>query len=326
MNIRARLVFGGIIAFVFHHALVRGAEVRRTAEERGDFFRQAVEYDGRSGTRGVGFVEFVKFFVVGVIVKHAVHALFEFRGFRRVRCFIRGEKFVPFLFGFFAFRNCAAGMAEHAFGNGKRFFRPAQRFFQRFEIFRAERRAVAVGFSRKGGAVADNRFADDEAGFFLFRLRFFDGAAQRGKVVDVVYLNDLPAERFVAFAHVLGERRTRVALYGDVVGIVKHDEFSELVRSRKGGGFVFDSLLQAAVAAQYVSVVIGQGKIFLVEFRRHFRFGKRHAHRRGDTLSQGSRGSFHARGHAVFGMSRRFRAELAEIFDVFDAHVEAEQI
>ena len=83
--------------------------------------------------------------------------------------------------------------------------------------------------------------------------------------------------------------------------------------TRERASLIGNALFQTAVAAQRVGVVVHDGEIFAVEDCRKVRFGKRHAHRVRDALTERARRRFHAGGMAVFGMARRLVTELAEV-------------
>ena len=98
-------------------------------------------------------------------------------------------------------------------------------------------------------AVCDGRLDDDEGRPFLLFLGFFDRGGDGFHIlVAVLYLEHLPAIGFIALFHIFVEGAVDVALDGDIVLIVQHDEFPELLRARKGACLAGNAFLQAAVA------------------------------------------------------------------------------
>ena len=217
-------------------------------------------------------------------------------------------------------------MLHHFVGDFKGSVRPAEVFFEFFQVFHTEGRAVAFLRTRQRRAVPDHRLADDEGRALRVRLCLADGAAQQVEVVCVVHFQNLPALRLEAHGNVLFEGDVRASFDGDVVVIVEEDEFSQLLHSRKGAGLVGDPFFQASVAAQRVGVVVYDGEPFAVEGRGEMRFRKRHTHGVADALAERARGRLHAGRVAVFGVAGRLVAQLAEVHQIFLGNVVSEQI
>ncbi len=72
--------------------------------------------------------------------------------------------------------------------------------------------------------------------------------------------------------------------------------------------------------------MVDDSMVFPVEFLRKQFFGKRHAHSRGDTLTERTGSDVDPCGSFNFGVSRSFRVELAEIFNVVHAQIIACQV
>ena len=181
-------------------------------------------------------------------------------------------------------------MLEYLRGAVERFrARPAQLLLGLLKVLFAEGRAVALRRSFERGTVADFRVADDDRGFIRARLRFFHRVGNRFDIIgigDEIHVKNLPVLRRETRADVFLKRHVRVAFYRDVIVVVEEYELSERVRARKRTGFVGNSFLQTAVAAERIGIVIYDGEPGFIIFCRQMRFRKRHAHRVGDSLSQ----------------------------------------
>lgn len=136
------------------------------------------------------------------------------------------------------------------------------------------------------GTEPDDRLADDERRFIFFGFRLFYGAFERVHIVGVIHFEHLPALRLESRGHVLGKGAVGISLDGDIVVVVKENEFSQFMGTRERASLIGNALFQTAVAAQRVGIVVHDGEIFAVEDCRKVRFGKRHAHRVRDALAE----------------------------------------
>ena len=109
---------------------------------------------------------------------------------------------------------------------------------------------------------------------------------------------DVPAVGLVARADVLGERDVGVVLDRDPVGVVDHGEVAELLHAGDRGGLGAHALLDVAVAAQRVDVVV-ERRVALggvrVEQAALAAGGHRHADRVADALAERAGGGLDAR-------------------------------
>ena len=175
-----------------------------------------------------------------------------------------------------------------------------------------------ASFERR--AVTDLRLANNDRRFFRLFLRLLDRLSDRGNVVGMrheIDVQDLTVLRLEAGAHVLFERDVCVAFDRDVVVVVEHDQLAEFVRARERAGFVRNAFFETAVSAQRVGVVIHDGESLTVKSCGEVRFRDRHAHGVRNALTQRSRRRFDSDGMTVFGMPRRFGAELTEVHQIF---------
>ena len=204
-------------------------------------------------------------------------------------------------------------MTVNVLGHGKRRIVVAHVFLHFLGDVGSQRRAVAVRAACFCRAVTDNGVDDNQRRFGRFLFRTLNRLVYCVDVVAVGNLDYLPALRLVTLAHVLGERRVGVALDGDVVAVVKHNQLAELPGAGERSRFALDALHHAAVAAQRVGVVVDDVEVGLVKARRKHGFGNSEAHCVGNALTERSRRGFHAGGMPHLGVTRGARAELTEI-------------
>src|SRR5688572_11908180 len=100
------------------------------------------------------------------------------------------------------------------------------------------------------------------------RLCLADRTIDRIAVVSVHIRNDVPAVRLEALGRVVREPAGNVAVDGDTVIVVEGDELAEAERARERTGFVRDAFHHAAVANEYVCVVIDDFEAGTIEFAR----------------------------------------------------------
>jgi hypothetical protein len=136
----------------------------------------------------------------------------------------------------------------------------------------------------------------------------------------------VPAVAFETLGGVVGEPVFDVAVDGDAVVVIQHDQLAQLQRAGQRTHFVRDAFHQATVAGEGVGVVVDDGVAGFVEFSGQQRFGQRHAHGIAQALTQRAGGRFHARGDAHFGVARGLGMQLAEILQLFDRQVIAGQM
>ncbi len=205
----------------------------------------------------------------------------------------------------------------------------AEHLLGRRDLVVAERGAVALAGVLQGRrGPGDDGAQDDEAGPVGDRLGLADRGVQRRDVLGVLRLVvgpvdglHVPAVGLVAQGDVLGQGDVGVVLDGDPVGVVDQREVAELLHARDGGGLGAHALLDVAVAAQRVDVVVerrgalgGVG----VEHAALAAGGHRHADRVADALAQRAGGGLDAGGVAVLRVARRLAAPRAQRLDVVE--------
>lgn len=124
----------------------------------------------------------------------------------------------------------------------------------------------------------------DHGGLVRHGLGRLRGRHERVQVVHVFHRLHVPAVRLVALAHVLREGQVRLAVDGDLVVVVEDDELAQAQVARQGAGLGGDALLQAAVAADDVGVVVHHGRALAVVDGRQVRLRHGQAHGVGDSL------------------------------------------
>ena len=135
--------------------------------------------------------------------------------------------------------------------------------------------------------------------------------------------NHVPAVGFETLRGVVAEPAFDLAVDGNAVVVVQHDQLRQAQRAGQRTGFVRNAFHQAAVADEGVSIVIDHVQAGLVEFGGQQFFGQRHAHGVGEALTQRAGGGFDARRDVDFRMARGLGMQLAELFQIFHRQVVA---
>ena len=177
-----------------------------------------------------------------------------------------------------------------------------------------------------GGAEADDGLAADQGRAIAVGAGHFDGGADFVRVVAVDVGHHVPAVAFETLGGVVGEPAVDFAVDGDAVVIVEHDQLAQPQSTGQGADFVGNTFHHAAIAHEYVGIVIDDVVAAFIEVGCQGLFRNRHAHRIGDALSQRAGGGFHARGVAVFRMAWGLGVQLAEILQIVDGNVIAGQV
>ena len=140
-----------------------------------------------------------------------------------------------------------------------------------------------------GGTVADGGADLDDGGPVGNGLGGLDGRPEIAEAVgDIADGLDVPAVRFVPLADVLREGEVGRSIDGDEVVVVQDDELAKAEMSSEGGGLGGHPLLQAAVAADDVGVMVEDGHVGLVVGGGHVALGDGQADGVGDSLAKGT--------------------------------------
>ena len=326
---RRKITVGNLVR-ILQVGEVGGRKVCRTADEGGDECADLVEHDGGSLTGRHGLLKRKQVVDFRKIDHFARHGRFVCLCKFGICLFVFREHLLPCLFLLRAAGARLCGMRQHFSGDFEGFrARPAEFFFGLLQVFDAERGPVALVAAFERSSVADLGLADDDGGLLFFRFCQTDRRGDQADVVGILHeidVENLPALCRKARADVFFEGDVRIPLDGDVVVVVEEDEFSQLVRPRKGARLIGDAFLEAAVAAERVRIVIDDGEAFAVEGRGEVRLGDRHADGVGDALPERTGRRLDAHRVTVFGMSRRFAAELTEVHQIFFGQTESVEI
>ena len=180
-----------------------------------------------------------------------------------------------------------------------------------------------LGVGRRPG---DDRAEPDEAGLVGDRLGGLDRGVQRGDVLAVllaavgpVDVLHVPAVRRVAGRDVLGERDVGVVLDRDLVVVVDQREVAELLDAGDRRGLGRHALLDVAVAAQRVDVVVERRRAGArVEQAALATGGHGHAHGVADALAQRAGRGLDTGGVAVLRVARGLAAPGAQRLEVLE--------
>ena len=196
-------------------------------------------------------------------------------------------------------------------------FRPAEVLLHSLNVLLAERLAVSAGLALLGrAAVADLRLDRDEGWMLLVSLRFFDGLADGLEIIAVLDCDCLEPKGAHTSLDILREGDIRVALDGDLVGIVEDDELREAKRASERERLRGDAFHHAAVAAERERVVVDNRVARAVEHRSEVCLCHRHADSHAHACAERARRGFDADRVAVLRMARCQRAHLAELFHI----------
>ena len=116
----------------------------------------------------------------------------------------------------------------------------------------------------------------------------------------------VPVVRIVPGADILAEGDVRVALDGNLVAVVDHDEVAELLVAGEGRSLARDAFLQVAVARDDVDEMVeraGAGVGIRIEQSTFVACGIGESDGGGQTLAERAGGDLDARGVTVFGVT-----------------------
>ena len=327
VNVAALPVFGREVFLSLDLRLCGGSQVGRTAHYVGQGLGDCVKNFAAARTGGFGLVERGQLALnLGPVGLHAAHKSLIFGGKFGVRLFIAGEQLVPFVLFLRALFGNGEAVLLYVLRHFKGRALPAQVLLCRLKVCLAQGRAVTVGRACKGGAVAYDRLAYDDCRSHCLCLCALYGVAQHKQVVGVGHAENLPALRNESRRHVLREGVLHIAFNGGVVAVVEEDEFAQLLGACKGAGLVSDTLFKAAVARQYVGIVVYHEVAGSVEQSGKVRFSHCKTHSIAHALAKGAGRGLHAVSLAVFGVAGRARTELAEVYQVLFGHVVTEEV
>ena len=186
------------------------------------------------------------------------------------------------------------------------------------DFLRAQRcavRATGVGLFRR--ALADDGFAADQHRLGGFRLCLLDGRVNCRDTVPIHVANHTPAIGLKALRRIVRKPLFYFMFFridGNAVIVVQHDQLVQAEGAGQRAHLVRNAFHQATVTGKHIDAVVDDCVAVTIKFRCQQAFGKCHAHRVGEALSERAAGGFHARRDAVFGVARRFGMQLAKAF------------
>ena len=307
---------------------VRLGQVRRAAEQLGQRAGQGVDglLAGLAGGRAVaGGV--ARQALVPALGQAARQAPLQLRGFGRVRGGVAGQLLAPLGDELLAGRDGLAILGQRLVRDEELLVRiPAVGQLGAANLVLAQRRAVGLLRVVLGGrAESDVGSHGDQAGP-LVGSRRLDGRVDCRHVVAVRHALGVPTVRVEAGGHVLREGQRGWPVELDVVVVVEDDELAQAQVPGQGSGLGADPLLEVAVGADGVDVVVEQLEAGPVEARGRGGLGDRHANGVGEALAQRPGGRLDAGGVTAFRVSGRARAELPEGLQVVERQAVAGQI
>lgn len=156
---------------------------------------------------------------------------FELRGFLGIGLAVRREAAVPVSFRCGAPDRSVPSVTDLTW-NIERRIRPIEREPGSRDLIRAQRRSMAVVTSGLGRrAPADCRFAADQRRTGCLRLRRANRLVDGLDIMPVHIGDDLPAIGLEALGRVVGKPTADMAIDGNAVVIVKHDQPAQAERS-----------------------------------------------------------------------------------------------
>ena len=178
--------------------------------------------------------------------------------------------------------------------------RRAMRLFRSLPVWRAKADHGAAGDQRR--TIAMPRLLD--RGSDRFGIMAVDPAGR-------------PPRRLKARQLIVRTRQRGRSIDRDLVVVEQHDQAAEPEMPGQRNRFVAETLHQAAVAGDDISIVIDE---LVAEARVDQALRQRHADRGGDPLPERPRRGLDAGRMAVFGMARRLRSPLPECLELIQRH------
>ena len=237
-------------------------QIGRSAQQFRQQFAEVIERAFRGLARGFGFFGgghggHTGAGAGGPIERQAaVHDALEFGGEFRMGARIDLELVIPGTFARGAGLACAPGgvdLVRHDEGC----MGPVERDAGGGYFVDAERRAVAAlatGLVRR--TVADHGFAYDEGRTPGVAAGGFKRGLHGGGIVAIDGAHHLPAVGFKARGGIVGEPALHVAVDGNAVVVIAHDELAQAQGPGQRAGFVGHAFHQTAVAGKHIGVMV----------------------------------------------------------------------
>ena len=318
---------GGEVAAALDIAHVGAGKVRRAAHQPLVAGGQAGQALAGGVAGGVVLFKGEEVLVLGEVRGLALEPVHVLGVQLRIGFLIALHQLVPHPMGQPAFFHAGGGKVVDLLLHRKALFGvQAQVLLQRLDGLRAQGRAMGGGGALLGAEGADLGVDEEEGRALVVGLGRFHGPVDGVHIVAVLHLQHLPAIGAVAGGGVLAQGDVGVALDGDLVAVIEHDELGQAQRARQGAGLGGDALHHAAVAHQAVGVMVHHGEAVAVEHGGQVLLGHGHAHGVGDALAQGAGGGLHHGRVAVLGMAGGLGAPLAELLEILHGQAIAEEV
>ena len=141
-----------------------------------------------------------------------------------------------------------------------------------------------------------------------------------------VYRQYLPVVGVEAFGGVVAKPVFDLAIDRDAIVVIKNNEFAQFESACERANLVRDALHEAAVAGEYVGVVVDYVETWAVKLRTEGFFGDCHANRVSEALAERPGCGLDAGRVAVFWVAGGLRIHLSKLLDVFNRHVVAGEV
>ncbi len=212
-------------------------------------------------------------------------------------------------------------------GNHEGLAGPAQGLARRGDLL------LAQGGTVRGGCAllvrrppADHGTAADQRGPVVLEAGDPRRVAYGLRVVPVDRRQYLPAIGFEAGRRVIAEPPLDLAIDGNAVVVIEHDELAQAQGAGEGGHLVRDTLHQAAVTREGIGVVIDDRVFGPVEPGGKGTLSDSHAHGVRQALTEGAGRGLDPWRIAILGMARRSAVQLTEVLQFLDRQVVAGEV
>ena len=331
VQVAAGIVILGEIACILHVCLVGRSKVSTAAKQvRQEIFQAVNHRTGQStGSLCLVFIS-PEIFVLkeSFRINRSMELIpfsLEFREFSAVV----SKELIPSFFCLSALLGFFFIMGINILRNveGLFWFRPAQIFLEGLDIINAERFAMCAGFTLFCRAAVTNlRLNRDEGRMFFVSLGRFNSFANSFQIIAIFYSQRLETESLHTFFHIFREGNIRAAFDGNLIGIIKHNQFGEAERTSQREGFRRNAFHHAAIAAQSKGIMVNHIIARLVEFCSQMSFCHRHTYSHTHACPQRAGRGFNTYRVTIFRMPRSQRTVLTEVLHIIHGKAITEEM
>lgn len=218
---------------------------------------------------------------------------------------VLGEELVPLLLTGSTLGRSLTVVVVDLLGNGEALVGvEAPLLLQLLDVVSLERRTVDTVSALVFGAVANGGLELDKRRLVGDGLGLLDGSLNGLKVVvTVLDLDDVPAVSLVSLRDVLSEGNSGVTVNGDLVVVPDGNKVTELEVTSQRASLAGDTLHQATVSEERVSVVVDKLETVLVEDGTSVSLGNGQTNSVGDTLTKRTSGNLNTGGVVSLGVT-----------------------